>query len=83
MDCGYYDAPAKNFKPFLAEIRYDKPKTGQFVKRLRRSWTGNLHDGELLGLLLRRVAGNLGNNHENPSIHLKGQISTNDKMFVF
>lgn len=29
-----------------------------------------LHDGELLGLLLWRIAGNLGDDHENASIHL-------------
>lgn len=41
-----------------------------------------LHDRELLGLLLRGVAGNLGYNHENSSIHLNRQINTNVKMFL-
>lgn len=55
---------AKKFKRSLTEIRYGKPKGVVCYKCL--------HDGELLGLLLGRIAGNLGDNHENASVHLKG-----------
>lgn len=44
-------------------------------------YCGYSHDRELLSLLLRRIAGHLGYDHENTSIHLKKGKSIKSAVF--